>query len=452
MPPLKKNILMNITKKDIDVLNAVLTVEVDKKDYQLKVDKILKDYKKTASVPGFRKGFVPMGMIKKQYEKSIVIDEVNKLLQEALTKYLTDEKLDILGNPIPMPDENFSWENEKLAFDFELGMSPKFEINLDTKKKISLNTIIADKDFINDEVANIQKQYGKLTSQTEVVEGGRMVGSFSFEYKGEQKEKDATIDLDQIKGKPNLKKFLGKKVGDIIDLKTKGLFKDDHDLMNALGLDHDDAHGFNVPATFTITEVNKTELAELNQELFDKLFGAGKIKTEKELRAEIKKSAEKQFQQQADQQFLNASTDYLIANTKFDLPAEFLKKWLQVGTDKELTKEEAIAEYQRSEKGLRYQLIEGQIAKENDLTVTYEELRVYAGEVVTAQFAQYGGQIGLDEEQLKPIVDNVLANEDETRRLSEQLMSKKLLDFYKEKLNYKEKEVTYKEFVEETYK
>ena len=298
---------MNITKKDIDTLNAVITVEIDKIDFQPKVDTVLKDYRKTASVPGFRKGQVPVGMIKKQYEQSVIIDEVNKLLQEVLNKFLIDEKLDILGNPLPKPDEKFSWENEKFVFDFELGMAPKFEINLDTKKKITLNKIIADKSFINDEVKNIQKQYGKIISQTEVVEGGRMVGDFTFDYKEAAKEKNATIDLDQIKGKPNKKKFLGKKVGDVISLKTKGLFNDDHDLMNALGLDHDDAHGFNTTVDFKITEVNKTELTELNQELFDKLFGKDKIKSEKELREEIKKSAEKQFQNQADQQFLNAS-------------------------------------------------------------------------------------------------------------------------------------------------
>jgi len=442
---------MNITKKEIDSLNAVLTVEVDKKDYQPKVDKILKDYKKTASVPGFRKGLVPMGMIKKQYEQSIVIDEVNKLLQEALNKFLTEEKLDILGNPLPKPDVNFSWENEKFVFDFELGMAPKIEINLDTKKKITLNKIVADKGFIDEEVTKIRKQYGKIISQKEVVEDGRVVGNFNFEYKEEAQEKSATIDLDQIKGKVNQKKFLGKKVGDTLNLKTKNLFKDDHDLMNALGLEHDDAHGFEQNVTFEITEVSKTELAELNQELFDKLFGKDKIKTEKELREEIKKGAEKQFQNQADQQFLNASSDYLIEHTKFDLPAEFLKKWLQVGTEKQLTEEEAIAEYERSEKGLRYQLIEGQLAKENELKISYEDLRAYAGQVVASQFAQYG-QPAPDEATLGPIVENVLSNQEETRRLQEQLMSQKLLDFYKEKLSYKVKEVTYKDFVEETYK
>ncbi len=442
---------MNITKKEIDSLNAVLTVEVDKKDYQPKVDKILKDYKKTASVPGFRKGLVPMGMIKKQYEQSIVIDEVNKLLQETLNKFLTEEKLDILGNPLPKPDVNFSWENEKFVFDFELGMAPKIEINLDTKKKITLNKIVADKGFIDDEVSKIRKQYGKIISQKEVVEDGRVVGNFHFEYKEEAQDKSATIDLDQIKGKVNQKKFLGKKVGDTLNLKTKNLFNDDHDLMNALGLEHDDAHDFEQNVTFEITEVNKTELADLNQELFDKLFGKDKIKTEKELREEIKKSAEKQFQNQADQQFLNACSDYLIEHTKFDLPAEFLKKWLQVGTEKQLTEEEAIAEYERSEKGLRYQLIEGQLAKENELKISYEDLRAYAGQVVASQFAQYG-QPAPDEATLGPIVENVLSNQEETRRLQEQLMSQKLLDLYKEKLSYKVKEITYKDFVEETYK
>ncbi len=442
---------MKITKQDVDTLNAIISIEIDKKDYQPKVDKILKDYRKTAVVPGFRKGFVPMGMIKKQYERSIIIDEVNKLLQDGLNDYLAKEKINILGNPLPKPDDNFSWEAPKFKFDFELGLAPEFEIDFDTKKKVTLNTIIADKDFIDEEILNIRKNYGKIVSQTEVVEDGRMVGTFSYEYKGEKKEKETTIDLDKIKGKPNQKKFLGKKVGDVIKLKTKGLFKDDHDLMHALELDHDDAHNFDVPVEFTIKEINKTELAELNQELFDKLFGEGKITSEKALRDEVKTIAEKQFQGQADQQFLNAATDYLIEKTKFDLPAEFLKKWLQTGTDKPLTEDEAAAEYERSEKGLRYQLLEGKIAKDNAIQVTYDDLKVYTEEVLTNQYKQYGLPAPT-EEQLKPLVDQTLANQDEARQLSEQVMSKKLLDFYKENLKYITKEVTYKEFVEETYK
>ena len=442
---------MNITKQEIDALNAIITVEIDNKDYQPKVTKILKDYKKTASVPGFRKGFVPMSMIKKQYERSIIIDEVNKLLQDELNKFLKEENLNILGNPLPKPDNNFSWEADTFKFDFEIGLAPEFDIDLDTKGKVVLNTIVADDEFIDGELLNIRKQHGKLISQTELVEDGRMVGKFSFEYKGEQQEKDATVDLDKLKGKANLKKLIGKKVGDVVELKTKGLFKDDHDLMHALGLDHDDAHDFNVTTTFTITEVNKTELAELNQELFDKLFGPDKVKSTDELRAEIKTISEKQFQNQADQQFLNAATDYLLENTKFDLPDTFLTKWLEKGNEKPLTADEAKAEYERSEKGLRYQLLEGKIAKDNKIQVTYEELRKVAADIVTSQYMQYG-MPAPSEEDLKPIVENLMSNQEETQRLSEQVMSQKLLDFYKENLKYKTKEVTYKEFVEETYK
>ncbi len=442
---------MNISKQDIDSLNAVITVDIDKADYQPKVEKILKDYRKTASVPGFRKGQVPMGMIKKQYEKSIIIDEVNKLLQDTLNKFLVEEKLDILGNPIPKPDDNFSWENDKFVFDFELGMAPQFDVDYNTKNKVTFYKITADDAFIDEEVQTIRKQYGKLITQKEVVEDARMVGTFSFEYKGEEQEKNATIELSQIKGKVNHKKFLGKKVGDVIALKTKNLFTDDHELMHALGLDHDDAHGFDVPVSFKITEITTTELAELNQELFDKLFGKDKIKSEKELREEIKKSAEKQFQNQADQQFLNAATDYLIEHTKFDLPADFLKKWLQIGGEKQLTEEEAIAEYDRSEKGLRYQLIEGQIAKENDLKLTFEELRDYAKSLIASQMAQYGQPIP-EGKDMDEIIDRILANQEEVKRMQEQLMSQKLLDLYKEKLKYKTKEVTYKDFVAEVYK
>ena len=170
-----------------------------------------------------------------------------------------------------------------------------------------------------------------------------------------------------------------------------------------------------------------------------------------ELRAEIKTISEKQFQNQADQQFLNAATDYLLENTKFDLPDTFLTKWLEKGNEKPLTADEAKAEYERSEKGLRYQLLEGKIAKDNKIQVTYEELRKVAADIVTSQYMQYG-MPAPSEEDLKPIVENLMSNQEETQRLSEQVMSQKLLDFYKENLKYKTKEVTYKEFVEETYK
>lgn len=439
---------MNITKENIDALNAVVKVEISAADYQEKVEKILQDYRKKADIPGFRKGQVPLGMVKKQYGKSIMIDEVNKLLQEALNNFLIEEKLDILGNPLPKMEDEFSWETEDYTFEFELGLSPKFEVNLDAKNKITKYNIVTDKDLLNKEVENIRKRFGKLVPKETVEEGVNIAGTFVNEER--ELNKKSTIALDSIKGKANQQKFLGKKVGDVIKLNTKGLFDDDHKLMGALGLSHDEIHDIEISVTFTIEEINANELAEINQELFDKIFGADVVKSEAELRAKIKEDAEKQFQTQADQQLLNAVTEYLVENTKFDLPAEFLKKWMVVAGEKPMTPEDASEEYEKSEKGLRYQLIEGKILTENKLQVSFDELKDFTKGFVKVQMAQYG-QLNPEEKELDDIVQRVLSNQDEAKRLQDQLVSQKLLNFYKEKISFKEKEVNYEAFVKEVY-
>ncbi|MCF6167208.1 trigger factor [Lutibacter sp.] len=440
---------MNITKENIDALNAVVKVEISAADYQDKVATILKDYRKKADIPGFRKGQVPMGMVKKQYGKSVMIDEVNKLLQESLNNFLVEEKLDILGNPLPKMKDDFSWEAEDYLFEFELGLAPQFEVNLDAKKKITQYNIIADEELLEKEVENIQKRYGKIISKPVVEEGVNITGTFVNEEK--EINKKSTIELASIKGKANQKKFIGKKVGDVIELKTKGLFDDDHKLMGALGLDHDAIHGLDISVTFTIEEINKTELAEVNQELFDKVFGPGVVKSKEELVAKIKEDAEKQFQTQADQQLLNDVTEYLVENTKFELPAEFLKKWLAVAGEKPMTSEQAEEEFEKSEKALRYQLIEGKVLKENNIKIDFEELKEFAKGFVKAQMAQYG-QLNPEEKELDDIVQRVLSNQDEAKRLQEQLVSQKLLSFYKENITFKVKEVNYEKFVKEVYK
>ena len=440
---------MNITKESIDALNAVVKVEIAAADYQNKVEEILQDYRKKADIPGFRKGHVPMGMVKKQYGKSIMIDEVNKLLQESLNNYLVEEKLDILGNPLPKMQEDFDWDTQDYSFEFELGIAPQFDVDLTAKKKITQYNIVADDELLDKEVENLQKRFGKLVAQDEVVEGVNIAGTFVNEEKS--LEKKSTIELATLKGKPNKKKFIGKKVGDVVELKSKGLFDDSHKLMGALGLSHDEIHDLDIPLTFTIEEINITELAEINQELFDKIFGEGIVKSEEELILKIKEDAEKQFQTQADQQLLNAVTEYLVENTKFDLPAEFLKKWIAVAGEKPMTPEQAVEEYDKSEKGLRYQLIEGKILKDNSLQINIDELKDFTKGFVKSQMAQYG-QLNPEEKELDEIAQRVLGNQDEAKRLQEQLVSKKLLDFYKENITFKVKAVNYEKFVKEVYK
>lgn len=440
---------MNITKENIDELNAIVKIDITQDDYQNKVDEILKDYRKKANIPGFRKGNVPMSLVKKQYAKPVMIDEVNKLLQESLSKFLVEEKLDVLGNPLPKAQDDFSWEADAFSFEFELGLAPEFEVNLQPKKAITQYKITADKKMLDDQAANIQESYGKIISQIEIADNSNVTGTFVNEEK--EIEKKSTFKMSDIKGKPNLKKFVGGKAGDVITVKTKGLFNDDHLLQNHLGVSHDDVHGLNVDVQFTIEEVSYTEPTELNQELFDKLFGKDVIKSEKEFRARLKEDAEKQFEQQSDQQLLNAVTESLIENTKFDLPAEFLQKWLAVAGENPLTEEAAVEEYNRSEKGLRYQLIEGKISKDNNLQVTFDELKEFAKGFIKSQMAQYGNP-NPEEKELEEIAGRILGNQEEAKRLSEQLMSQKLLTFFKENVKLKTKEITFDDFVKEVYK
>lgn len=440
---------MNVTRENIDELNAIVKVDIAKEDYSEKVEKILKDYRKNANIPGFRKGHVPMGMIQKQYGKAVLVDEVNKLLQDALNKYLTEEKLDVLGNPLPKEQENFDWDRDNYTFEFELGLSPKFEVNMETKEPITHYKIVAGEEMIENQIKQIQKQYGKLTSKEVVEEGDIVAGTFKNEEEGI--DATASVPLEKINGKENKEKFLGAKVGDTIKLNTKDLFEDEHQLMEFLKVEHDKAHGLDVDVDFTISEINKQELAELNQELFDKLFGKDEVKSVEELKEKIKEDAAKQFTQQSDQQLLNDVTESLIENNKFDLPKEFLQKWIRTVGEKPLTEEEAKEEYEKSEQGLRFQLIESKIIQENNLEVKFEDLKAFAVAKIKEQMAQFG-QTDPAEKELDDIAARVLSNQDEVKRLSEQLMNEKLLAFYKENIKMEEKEVTYEDFVKEIYK
>tara|TARA_R110002051_G_scaffold159536_1_gene230872 strand:+ start:15754 stop:17076 length:1323 start_codon:yes stop_codon:yes gene_type:complete len=439
---------MNITKEQIDELNAVVKVAVTKNDYQDKVETILKDYRKQANIPGFRKGQVPMGLIKKQYGKAVLVDEVNKLIQDNLNKYLTEEKLDVLGNPLPKQRDNFNWDSDDFDFEFELGLAPSFEINLKAKKPIIHYTIVADDKMINEQIERIQKQYGKLINKNEVGAKDEVVGTFTNE--AAEIENKATITLSELKDKKAITAFMGKKVGDTLSVNTKKLFKEDEDLARAMGVEIEVAKNLNVDVSFSIEEINEREPAALDQELFDKLFGPDVIKSKEELKAKIKEDSEQQFVQQTDQKLLNDVTEDFIENTKFNLPANFLKKWIQLTGEKVLSDDEATAEYEKSEKGLRYQLIEGKIIQENNLQVQFDELKEFAKGFIKSQMAQFG-QLNPAEEELDNIAARVLSNQDEVKRLSEQLMSQKLISLYKEKANLKTKEVTYENFVKEVY-
>jgi trigger factor len=233
-------------------------------------------------------------------------------------------------------------------------------------------------------------------------------------------------------------------------MNTKGLFHDTHKLMDYLNVSHDDVHDLDVEVTFTIDEVVAHELAELNQELFDKLFGAGVVTSVEDLKAKIKEDAEKHFGTQSEQKLMADVQDFLIETHKFDLPKEFLVKWLQTVGEKKLTPEEAEVEYNRSEKGLRFQLIEGKALAQSNIQINFEDLKQFTSATIRQQMAQYG-QANPTDAEVESIVARVLSNQDEVKKLSEQVVAEKMLQLFKEKANPTTKEVTYEQFVAAMY-
>ena len=438
---------MKVSKKDIDKLNSIISIDIEKNDFESNVENVLKDYRKRANIPGFRKGHTPIGLIKKQYGLSIKVDEINKLIQKGLSDYLSNEKLAILGNPVPVEKNNIDWNADKLTFDFEIGLSPKLEVSLKNKKAIPSFEIDVDKKMIDDQIKNIQNQYGKLLAQNRIED--------DFEINGNFKNEDFKIDnksnfkLKDIKGKTNKELLKKLTIGDSVELKTKGLFTKDSDLTFHLKIDDQKKDEIKV-VNFSLTEINKRVPADLDQELFDKLFGKNSIKSVTELKDKLKKDAESNFANQTDQKLLNDITEHLIDNTKFELPEKFLKKWMQTAGEKKLTEQEANEEYEKSEKGLRYQLIEAKIIEQNDIKIDHIKIKDFAKELIKSQMKQYG-QNSPEEKELESIAQRILSNKDEVKRISDQLLSKELLELFKNNLKFKKNKVSYEKFIEMAY-
>ncbi len=442
---------MEVTRKDIDKLNAEITVKLTPADYQDKVDAVLKQHRKNASIPGFRKGMVPMGVIKKQVGTSVIVEEVNKILSDELYKYVADNKIDMLGNPIPKQQDRIDFTTQKdFEFTYEIGITPIFEIEISDKHKFEKLVVKVDDKLIDQNVNEIAKRYGKMENADTSNADDMLYGKFQeLNEKGEIKEggiyNSSVLNLASLTDKKIIKKLTGVKSGDTVVIQPAEM--GNANLVKSwLGIEAEDLAAVNGDYNFTVEKINRMLPADLNQEFFDKLYGQDVIKSEGEFRDKVKEELENSFKSNADQLFNREVQDTLIEKAKVELPDEFLKRWLMVANDKPVTREQIDAEYDQYALGLKWQLIENKIIKENGLEMSRDAVVEHTKMLIQQQMAGMG-QNFMDDTELTETANRVLQNQDEARQLYEQLYQQKLIALYNEKFNIKEKAVSYDEFV-----
>ncbi|MBT4737720.1 MAG: trigger factor [Flavobacteriales bacterium] len=444
---------MKITQNNINDLQAELKVVITPEDYQEKVDKELKNYRKNAEIPGFRKGKVPMSVINKKYRIPVLVDQVNKLLQEDLYKYISSEKVKVLGSPMPKDSQQVDWENTStFTFEFEIGLSPDLDVKITKKDKVKYYQIQADNKLVDNYANDIAKRYGAM-SKPEISEEGDLVFCeiVQIDVDGNVMENgvrnEATVSMDFISDKKIKKQFIGVTEGDSFIVNVMKAFSNHTDLSAMLNITHDQLHDLSSEDfQFTVKNVSRIKPSEMNLELFEKVYGKDSVKTEKEFKERIKDEAERSFVPESDRMLKNDVVTYLIDKIKFDMPDEFLKRWLVHTSEKKVTLEQIESEYDMYSKSLRWQLIENNILENYNVKVSTEEVENHTKSLITMQMQQYGQPVP-QEDKMNEIVSSILKKEDERKKIYDQLYDVKSLEVYKENFKLTEKAISYDDFV-----
>jgi len=444
---------MNISRENIDDLNAVLTVKIDKADYEEKVEILLKDYRKKASIKGFRPGMVPIGLVKKMYGRAIQIDEINKIVTENIQKYITDEKLEILGDPLPKTDEkqliDFDTQ-EDFSFSFELGLAPVIDLKLTKKNKVNQYEIIIDEKMKSDYLSNYTRRYGDLR-KAEATEGKDVIkGKIeAIDKKGNviaegPSSDDTSLGIDIIKDEKIKEQFIGKNLNDSIDFDIKKAFPNDTEIAGILHIKKEEVADLEGNFRFTIHDISRFHPSEVGKELYDKIYGEGVVKSEEEFMKKIEEEISINLKRESDFKLMLDIKNLAIEKTDFQLPEEFLKKWL-VKVNENTTTEQIDKEFDSFKKDLKWQLIRNKVARENEVKIAEEELLKEAENITRYQFQQYGLFYATDE-QISNYAKETLKREEDAKRIADKILEEKVTLLMKELVKLEEKSVTVEEF------
>ncbi|MCB0510438.1 MAG: trigger factor [Bacteroidetes bacterium] len=447
---------MQIIQENVDSLNAVLKLKVKKEDYETKINQSLNTYRKKVDLKGFRKGQVPIAVLKKMYGNQVLAETINDLLNEQVNNYIVENKLDVLGNPLPKEGQSFDLEITNIKdfdFDYEIGLAPDFKLSyLDKKPSLERQVVEVTDAMLDEEVERLRKRYGKVEPVIDAMQDDDMLTLNFQEVDADNKlvengaSHSAPIALDMLKDKSIYEAVKKLKKGEtffIQDLAKTFEKSADEISKQILGLD---ATPELLPAVqATLVEVRRVIPAELNQDFLNSIYGEGQVKSEEEMRSKIKEEIKAYFEKQADSKLYNTLAENLIEKTEMSFPDAFLKRWIKLTNEKPITEEQIENEYPAFAKNLKWSLIVKKVSKENQVDVSMEEVRKRTEEQLRQQMLSYG--IGeMPEEEMSKFVANMMARKDHASQTRETLLEEKLFDYFKGQISIKDKEISLEEF------
>jgi len=447
---------MNISHQNIDEINAVITVDLGPEDYNPQVDKAIKEQAKKAKLPGFRPGMVPTSHIRRTYGKAILFDEINRLVSDQINQYISENKLDILGQPLPKEDDknDYQWDfNDTFSFNYEIGLAPQFDVPFNEKSKFPEYVIKADEETLESRIKNLRRSYGKMTNP-EVSEDGDVLYSELKQLDADGNELEggivntASVRTDLVDDKKIKKTLIGLKKDDELTLDVKKAFKNVSDVARILGVKEEEAESLeNATFKLTVKNVNRLEEADLTEDFYDKLFGEGTVKTEAEFKEKVREEVESNLAQNAAQKLQNDLYLKGLDAVKVDFPEAFLKRWLKA-TNPEIKEDELEEGFADFIKNLKWTLIENRIITQNGLEVKYEEVLALAKERIAAQIRMYSPGQEPTDQQLAQYAVQLLGDKEQANRLFDEVKALKVFDYLKGLVKLEKKEIEYNKFLE----
>lgn len=436
---------MEITLDKHSANQASVKIKLIEGDYQPKVDAKLKDYAKKANIRGFRPGKAPVSMVKRMYGTSLMVDEINNILSASLNDYLKNQTFRILGDPLPIIEDadKIDWNNQKeFEFQYKIGFVEDVKIKLDDKIAATFYSIEMDEKEVENTINNLRSQYGKMTNPDSSQENDFLYGDLKS---GDGSiEKTFSLPLSKVDSK-SMKKFIGLKKGDAVEFEIKKAIKED--AASVIGVSEEELEKLSGKVVFTVQNINRTELADLNQEFFDKLFGEGQVDSEEALKNKVREIMAENYNKELKVFSEEKIKEQIVAKANLELPEDFLKEWLLKANDGKVTAEQVEKEYPIYAKQLSWTIISNEIAKSNEIQAEHEDVIEKTKEMIREQLASSGLSAQL-EASMDMFVDNYLkGNEGQNyMQMLTSVQNDKVLNFIKEKVKIKEEKISVDKF------